>query len=76
MTCRDAIDVIAEYLDQTLTADSGRELEAHLGDCDACQAYMNTYRSTRALVGQAGRVEMPTELRARLRRFLLNHLDA
>jgi anti-sigma factor (TIGR02949 family) len=76
MTCRDAIDVIAEFLDQTLTAETGRELEAHLGDCDACQAYLNTYRSTRALIGEAGRVEMPVELRARLRRFLLDHLGA
>jgi len=76
MTCRDAIDVIAEFLDQTLPAEAGRELEAHLGDCDACRAYVNTYRSTRSLVGQAGRIEMPAELRARLRRFLLNHLGA
>lgn len=76
MTCRNAIEVIAEFLEQTLSAEVGRELEAHLADCEACRAYLNTYRSTRALVGQAGRVEMPADLRARLRRFLLTQLGA
>jgi len=74
MTCRDAIDVLADFLDQTLSPDAGRELEAHLENCEACRAYLNTYRRTRGLVGQAGRVEMPAELRARLRAFLLERL--
>jgi hypothetical protein len=35
---------------------------------------VNTYTKTRTVVGHAGRVEMPAELRARLRRFLLDQL--
>jgi len=76
MTCRDAIDVIADFLDQTLSRQAGEALEAHLRDCAPCLAYLNTYRKTRALVGQEGRIEMPEELRGRLRRFLLNQLGA
>ena len=45
-------------------------------DCAPCRAYLNTYRKTRALVGQEGRVEMPEEMRAHLRRFLLDRLGA
>jgi len=74
MTCRDAIAVIADFLDRTLAASAGAELEAHLDDCEACRAYLNTYGKTRELVGEAGRVEMPGELRERLRRFLLDQL--
>jgi anti-sigma factor RsiW len=74
MTCRDAIEVIAEFLDQTLPADSVAALEAHLRDCEPCRAYLATYRKTRGLVGQAGQVEMPGEMRQRLRRFLLDQL--
>lgn len=74
MTCRDAIDIIAEFLDQTLPTDAGRALEAHLGDCEPCRAYLNTYRATRRLVGHAGRMEMPADLKARLRQFLLDQL--
>jgi mycothiol system anti-sigma-R factor len=76
MTCRDAIDAIADFLDQTLPRDAGEYLERHLRDCAPCQAYLNTYRKTRALVRREGRVDMPEELRARLRRFLLDQLGA
>ena len=74
MTCRDAIDLFAEFLDGALSEETVRTLEIHLADCAPCRAYLNTYRSTAGLVGQAGRVEMPPELRDRLRRFLLDHL--
>jgi len=76
MTCRDAIDVIADFLDQTLTASAIALLEAHLRDCEPCRAYLNTYRKTRRLVGEAGRVPMPEELRVRLRRFLLEQTSS
>ena len=76
MTCRDAIDVIAEFLDDVLSPSAIAELEAHFRDCEACRAYLNTYRKTRGLVGQTGRVEMPEEMRARLRQFLLERLGA
>ena len=76
MNCRDAIEVLAEFLDQTLSREAGEELEAHLRDCAPCRAYLSTYRATRELVGEAGRVEMPAELRARLRRFLIEQLGA
>jgi len=76
MTCKDAIDIIADFLDQTLASDAVEELEAHLRDCEPCRAYLNTYRKTRALVGEAGRVEMPEELKARLRQFLRGQLGS
>ena len=76
MTCRDAIDVLAEFLDQTLSDEAGEALEAHFIDCPPCRAYLRTYRATRGLVGEAGRVEMPPEVRARLRQFLIERLGA
>jgi anti-sigma factor (TIGR02949 family) len=74
MTCREAIDVIAEFLDQVLSTEACADLERHLSDCEPCRAYLNTYRKTRVLTAQAGQVEMPPEMRQRLRRFLLEHL--
>lgn len=71
LTCKDAIEIIADFLDQTLTADLVEKMEQHLRDCPPCAAYLRTYRRTRELVGRAGRVEMPAELRTRLRRFLV-----
>jgi anti-sigma factor (TIGR02949 family) len=74
MTCKDAIDILAEFLDQTLAPSDIEQLEVHLRDCAPCLAYLNTYRKTRRLVGEAGRVEMPDELKSRLRKFLLDEL--
>ena len=41
MTCRDAIDILADYLDATLGAQLARELELHLSGCAPCHAYLN-----------------------------------
>ena len=61
MTCRDAIALLGEYLDATLGASTGTDIEAHLRDCDECQAYLNTYRRTSELtraflISRLGRV--------------------
>ena len=74
MTCQDVIAVLADYLETTLSAELRARLEAHLSDCAACRAYLATYRKTRALAAEAGRVEMPEEMKARLRDFLLREL--
>ena len=74
MICRDAIDVLADYLDGTMAPDLAAELERHLADCAPCRAYLATYRKTRALGMAAARVEMPEEMQERLRRFLIDRL--
>ena len=76
MICRDAIDVLADYLDGTMPRDLAAELERHLADCAPCRAYLATYRKTRELGAAAGRVEMPEEMWARLHRFLIGRLRA
>lgn len=75
LTCKELIlDFLADYLDAALSPDEVAELERHLAVCKPCVAYLNTYRKTRELVGQVGRVEMPEEMRAILRQFLLKQL--
>jgi anti-sigma factor RsiW len=71
MTCKDAIAVLGDFLEEALSPEALRDLEAHLRDCAPCLAYLNTYRKTRGLVARAGHAEMPAELKARLRRFVL-----
>ena len=74
MTCHDVIDVLIDYLDQVLTPEVAADLERHLAGCEPCRAYLATYRRTRALGVQAARLEMPDEMRARLRQFLLERV--
>jgi anti-sigma factor RsiW len=75
MTCRDAIDILADYLDATLGAERARDLELHPSGCAPCRAYLNTYRRTAELGREAGRIEMP-EMKRHLREFLAKQLGS
>jgi anti-sigma factor RsiW len=70
MTCKDAIGLLLDYLDQTLGEGLLAALEGHLAACEPCRAYLQTYRATRALVASSSPADMPPELRDRLREFL------
>lgn len=75
MVCKEMIlDFLADYLDGTLSPEVLADLERHLQDCQPCVAYLNTYKKTRELTGRAVRVEMPEEMKDRLREFLLKQL--
>ena len=74
MTCKDAIGVLADFLEQTLSPELLAELEHHLADCGPCRAYLETYRKTVELTGRAEHAEMPAEMKARLRSLLLDEL--
>jgi hypothetical protein len=50
------------------------ERVGELHGCEPCRAYLATYRKTRALGARAARVEMPDEMKTRLRQFLLARL--
>ncbi|HEV8617512.1 MAG TPA: zf-HC2 domain-containing protein [Methylomirabilota bacterium] len=76
MTCRELIEVLTDYLEGALAADVVAALERHLADCAPCRAYLATYRTTTTLTAGAGRLEMPDEMKVRLRRFLLDQLHA
>jgi len=70
MSCREAIDVLADYLDAALTPDALAQLEAHLRVCAPCRAYLTTYKRAAELAAKVNRVEMPPEVRQRLSEFL------
>lgn len=70
MNCRDAIDVLADYLDAVLTPDVLARLEEHLRVCAPCRAYLATYKRAAELAAKVNRVEMPEEVRQRLNHFL------
>ena len=74
MTCQEAIARLADFLEGLVGGEVLASLEAHLRDCAPCQAYLNTYRRTSELAARANRVEMPDEMKDRLRAFLLAHL--
>lgn len=76
LTCEQVIGLMADYLESALTPEVIDELEAHLTECEPCVAYLRTYRRTKDLTAQTERVEMPEEMKDRLRRFLLEKLSS
>jgi anti-sigma factor RsiW len=51
LVCRDAVELMNDYVDGTLTRRVRRRLERHLADCPACSAYLVQLRSTIAASG-------------------------
>ena len=74
LSCQDVVALLGDYLESALGDDVLAALERHLRDCPPCVAYLNTYQTTRTLVGEGGRVDMPEEMRRRLREVLLEEL--
>ena len=75
MTCQDAIALLSEYLELALGAEPYVRISSGTSaGCAPCVADLNTFRATRRVTAQAGRVEMPDEMKVRLRSFLLDRL--
>ena len=74
MTCKEAIAKLAEYLDAELTPAVVAKLEAHLRECAPCRAYLATYRKTKELAAKVNRVDMPEEVKTRLRALLVGQI--
>jgi hypothetical protein len=74
VTCRDAILVLGDFLADELGPKHRARLAFHLAGCRACRTYLRTYEKTRQLTRRAGAVEMPDEMKCRLRVFLVEAL--
>jgi anti-sigma factor RsiW len=76
LKCKDVIvEFLADYVDRALAPEVTQGVEAHLRACAACMAYLNTYRTTRELVGRhAAQISMPDEMKDILRRFMLEKM--
>jgi anti-sigma factor RsiW len=63
-TCRDVNRFLADYVDEALPPDQQERFERHIALCSHCKGYIDEYRATLALMGEAGRLpsELPDEL--------------
>jgi len=75
LTCKEMImDLLSDYLDESLSPEMLDEFERHLAVCRPCVAYLETYKETRDLVSRGARAQMPEEMKQLLRPFLLKQL--
>jgi anti-sigma factor RsiW len=57
LTCRELVELVTDYLEGALPAHERARFEAHLGECDACVAYVEQMRTTVRLTRAAGTAE-------------------
>ncbi|HVB69872.1 MAG TPA: zf-HC2 domain-containing protein [Acidimicrobiales bacterium] len=55
LVCRQAVELMSDYVDGGLSRRDRRRLERHLANCDACTEYLAQLRATIAV---SGRVEL------------------
>jgi anti-sigma factor RsiW len=51
LACRQAVDLVTDYLEGALTGPQRRRFEAHLADCPHCPEYLAQMRAIIALSG-------------------------
>ncbi len=71
LECRHVWDYISGYLDQTLSAEVRRDVQAHLDHCGICSAVLDSTRNILVLTADDRVFELPVgfseRLHARLR---------
>ena len=45
-SCRDATDLLLDFVNRELNPETNIEFEKHLGVCPDCVAFLNTYKKT------------------------------
>jgi hypothetical protein len=68
------VDLIVEYLEDTLEPSLRQAFEAHIADCQNCWRFLQTYRETIALGQQLRGDTIPPDMRERLEAFLRSRL--
>jgi anti-sigma factor RsiW len=59
LVCRQAVDLMSDYLDGSLSNRDGVRLEAHLSGCPHCGEYLEQLRATLDALGQATPEDLP-----------------
>jgi anti-sigma factor RsiW len=61
LVCRQAVELMSDYLDGALSERDQARLEAHLADCPHCSEYLAQLRATLDALGKATPEDLPEE---------------
>ena len=64
--CRQIVELVSDYLEGDLDADTVDALEAHLVQCPGCLHYVDQIRETIAILGQVGSAGLSPDTQAGL----------
>ena len=66
LLCRDAVELVTDYLEGTLSRASRRRFEHHLAGCPHCTEYLAQIRATIQLTGKVDPEDFSPEMRTEL----------
>ena len=69
LACRELVELVTDYLEGALPSGERERFEAHLGECEGCDAYVEQVRATIRLAGRAAALEEPPETASLLAMF-------
>ena len=69
MTCKELVELVTDYLEDSLPIDVRMKLENHLSGCDGCTNYVEQMRQTIRLTGQVREEYLTPQQREELLRL-------
>ena len=76
LSCQQLVDFCLEFLDGSLPDEERKQFQQHLGQCDECVTFFETYRRTPEISREAFAVEMPASLKETVRSYLRERYGA
>ncbi len=68
ISCAEVVELVTDYLEGALDAQTRSRVEAHLAACDGCTGYLDQMRQTIVIAGRVEPDRLPPPLRDGLRR--------
>ena len=66
ISCQEVVELVNDYLDEALEAETASLFEQHVNFCDGCDWYLGQIRTTVTTVGRIATEEVPPETREKL----------
>ncbi|MBO0731424.1 MAG: zf-HC2 domain-containing protein, partial [Acidimicrobiaceae bacterium] len=75
LVCRDAVELVTDYLEGRLTRRNRRRFEAHIAACRNCRTYLEQIRRTIAATGSIEPEDLTPGARDELTRLFRRYRD-
>ena len=66
LVCQQAVELVTDYIEGTLSRSERRRFESHLANCSHCSEYLVQMRVTIQLTGWIDSMDLPPDMREEL----------
>jgi predicted anti-sigma-YlaC factor YlaD len=68
LTCKELVELVTDYLEDSLTAEENRRFELHVSSCTGCRVYFAQMRTIVRTAGRLAEKDLPAAVREDLLR--------